>query len=399
MWVAFPVFCGSTLAQDFALQVADPNPLGIGRFVPTSADLLEQVADIPGKIKGAFAFDAALQTVYDSNFFLTENNTEDEVSLLFIPAIRYTSDPMGGARYTVTANYSPIFRAFLDNSDLNDIDQVGDITFTLHGKRSELAIFGRFNEFTGTDRFTGNFTTGQIYTAGIRANREIATRTSINCGYTYSNLDYDAAANPGSDSHTGYIGALWTASERLGFGGTLNYSQYSSDNTGTRDAWAILAEVRYRYGERIWLSASLGPEFASDSGDGDDTVNLRANVQCRYVINERWSWINSLRTATVPSPRTDGYIVNNYGFTSEIEHRLLRATVRAGIDFSYSDYDAVGTVTAPRSNEENLGLFISYNRGFLNDRLFFDSAVRYRTNNGETDWDQWQVAAGLSMPF
>jgi len=399
LWFAFPILCGSVTAQDFALQVADPNPLGIGRFVPTRADLLDEVAVLDGILKGAFAFDASLQTVYDSNFFLTENNTEDELSVLFIPAIRYTSDPTGGALFSLTANYSPVFRAFLDNSDLNDIDQVGDIAFTLHGNRTEATVFGRYRELSGTDRFTGNFSTGRMFTGGIRASRAIATRTSINGGFTYSKSDYDSGVNVGSDVYNAYIGGMWSASERLGYGATLNYSRKESDNTGTRDAWALLAEVRYRLGERIWLSASLGPEFSSDSGSRGDSVNLRANIQSRYVINERWSWVNSLLTATVPSPGSAGYIINNYGISSEVEHRLLRATVRGGIDFNYSDYDAVGDVLAVRSNERNLGLFLAYNRGFFNERVSFDSSVRYRTNNGGVDWDQWQVAAGISVPF
>jgi hypothetical protein len=395
----FGIACGTATSQNFSLQVADPNPLRIGGFVPSSMDLLESTGGIESGLKGAFAFNAGLETIYDSNFFLSENDEESEVSLLFSPSVNYTSDPEGGAFFSLMANYSPTFRAFLENSDLNDLDHSGDVVMTLSGSRTEVSFFGRYNELSGTDRLTGNFVSGQVFSGGVRATREIATRTSINGGLSYSQSDYSSGETEGATIFSTYFGGLWRATERIGLGSTLRYTQSESDNSGTRDAWALLAEARYRAGERIWLSASLGPEFSKDSETDDDTVNLRADLECRYVINERWSWLNSLNTATVPSPSTAGYVVNNYGFVTELEHQLLRATVRGGVELNYTEYQTVGNVTENRDNEENLSLFLSYNRNFFNERMAFDSTVRYSVNNGDEDWNQWQVSLGLSIPF
>lgn len=391
--------CGSTDAQDFALRVAESDPLGLGRFVPTTAELLQESADVESGIKGAFALNATLETVYDSNFFLTSSNAEDEISVLFRPMLSYTSDPEGGAIYTFAARYEPTFRAFLDHSDLNDIDHSGDLLFTMRGSRSELSLFARYDELTGTDRITGAFNTGWLLTGGVRASREIASRTSIHGGLTYSMSEFDGSGLEGTSVYSGYFGALWQATGRTSMGATLRYTQTESDNSGTRDAWALLLEARYRAGERIWLSATLGPEFATDSISDDHSVNLRANLQCRYVINERWSWINALRTDTVPSPSSTGYVVNNYGYLSQLEHRLIRGTVRGGLEFNYSEYDEVGNTLVNRDDEKNYSFFLAYGRGFFNDRLSFESSVRYRINDGSSDWNQWLVSASVSMPF
>ena len=390
---------GHAAAQDFALRVADSDPLGIGRFVPTGADLLQAEGGIETGMKGAFALNAALQTVYDSNFFLTENNRESEVSVLFEPTISYTSDPEGGAIYSLTANYAPTFRAFLDNSDLNDIDHSGDVEFRMVGSRTDVTLFARYNELSGTDRLTGSFNSGWVFTGGVRAIREIASRTTLNGGVSYSVSDFDTGGIEGSTIYSAYFGGMWRATERTSVGSTLRYSCSEADTTGERDAVALLAEARYQVGERIWLSASLGPEFASDSGGGDNTVNLSADLDCRYIINERWSWTNSLRTATVPSPSSTGYVVNNYGFVTELEHKLLRATLRGGLEFNYSEYEDVGTALVQRDDEQTLSLFLGYNRAFFNERLSFDSTVRYTTNSGDEDWNQWLLSLGLSMPF
>jgi hypothetical protein len=399
MLAAMAGACGTAASQDFSLGVADSNPLGIGNFVPTRMQLVEDTGGIESGIKGALGAAVGLETVYDSNFFQSESDTESELSIYLTPSLSYTTDPEGGARWTFSANYQPTFRAFLENSDLNDIDQSGDLQLSFEGARTTASIFARYNELSGTDRLTGNFTSGSLFSGGIRLSREIAARTSVNGGMSYSQSDYSSGGNEGSDSFSTYLGGLWDASDRTSVGSSLRYTRSESDNSGSRDSWALLGELRYRLGERIWLSASLGPQFSSDSDSGDNTVNLSGDITSRYVINERWSWVSSLRTATIPSPRDVGYIVNNYSFSTSLEHQLLRATIIGGIAFNYSEYEEVGTTVVAREDEENLSLFLTYSRNFFSDRVTGSSTIRYSTNSGDTDWSQWLVSLGLSVPF
>jgi hypothetical protein len=399
MLAALTGACGTAAAQDFSLGVADSNPLGIGNFVPTRMQFLEQTGGVESGIKGAFATMVALNTAYNSNFFLTENDPESELSLNLSPSLNYTTDPEGGAIWTFSANYQPTFRAFLDNSDLNDFDQSGNVQLDFQGARTTASIFASYSELSGTDRLTGNFTSGSLFAVGIQASREIAARTSVNGGVSYGQSDYSSGGNEGSTSIGTSLGVLWRASDRTSVGSSMRYSRSESDNTGSRDSWALLGELRYRVGERIWLSASLGPQFSSNSDSDDNSVSVSGDISSRYVINERWSWISSLRTATVPSPRDQGYIVNNYGLSTSLEHQLLRATVTGGIEFNFSEYEAVGTTLAARDNEENLSLFLTYSRSLFSDRISANTSVRYATNSGNTGWSQWLVSLGLSVPF
>jgi hypothetical protein len=391
--------CGAVNSQDFALQVADSNPLGIGNFVPTRLQLLEDAEGITGGIKGVFMAAVDFEAIYDSNFFLADGNEDSEIILNLTPSLSYSTDPEGGAIWTFMANYRPALRVFVDNSDLNDIDQAADMVLAFNGARTQASLYTRYNEFSATDRFTGNFNTGRIFTTGIMASRLIAPRTTLNGGMSYAISDYDSSIDEGSDVFSTYFGALWSATERTSLGGTLRYTRTESDNTGSRDAWALLAEVRYRLGERIWLSASIGPEFYTDSQNNEDGVSLRGDIQARYVINDRWSWVNAFRTANIPSPSDAGYIVNNYSFRSSLEHQLLRATVTGGIEFNYTEFEAVGNTLVDRGDEENLSLFLSYYRNVFSDRVSLYSTVRYNTNNGAQDWSQWLVSLGVNVPF
>lgn len=397
-FAALACACGSAASQDFALEVANSNPLRIGSFVPSGLEL-PMDAGIEGGMKGAFNYGVGMQTAYDSNFTLAEDNEESEVTASISPWLGYVSDPEGGAFFSLAANYHPSYNVYLENSESNQFDQSGDVVMTFTGSRTEVALFGRYAQLSGTDRFTGNFNTGSVFSGGVRATRQIATRTSLYGGLSYSESSYSSGGNEGSQNTTANFGGLWSATERTSVGSSIRYSRTESDNTGTRDAWALLAELRYKAGERIWLSASLGPEFTSDSRSGDNNVGVSAAIDARYIINERWTWSNSLGTATIPSPDDVGYLVNNYNFTSSLNHQLLRANLSGGFSFDYTEYESVGTVVRPRDDEQNFSLFLAYSRNLFSERVSFDTSVRYRVNDGDSDWSQWLVSMGLSVPF
>jgi hypothetical protein len=389
---------GKTIAQDFTMMVTDPNPLGLGAFVPGVLDL---VPGMEGGFKGDLSYGIEVESEYNTNFFLTGNDEESEFSTFFNPWIRYITDPEGGAKFSLAANYSPNYRSYLDNSDLNGFDQSGDITFSYRGSRTDIDLFGRYSQISGTDRLTGDFIEGSIFTAGIRANREIASRTRVNAGWSFAKSEYGSSGNEGANVNTIYLGGLWDKSPRTSFGSTVRYTRSESDNSGTRDAWAMLVEARYRVGERLWFSASIGPEYARNSDDGDDesSFNLTGDLTARYQIDERWTWVSSVRSATVPSPSETNYLVNNLAVSTSLNRRLLRGWVGFGLQYNYSEYNDVGDVTDDVSDEHYTSLFIDYQRPILNDRAQIDAGLRYTFNEGSVDWSQWIASLGFRVSF
>lgn len=389
---------GISTAQDFTMMVTNPNPLGLGAFVPTGAEL---DLGIEGGFKGDLSYGLGVESFYNTNFFQLEDDEDAEFSTFFMPWLRYISDPEGGAMFSLMANYTPSYRCYANNSDLNGFDQSGDITLSFHGARTEIDVFGRYSQISGTDRLTGDFVEGSIITTGIRAQRQIASRTSLNAGWSFAESDYGSSSNVGSQVNTAYVGGLWDATQRVSVGSTVRYTQSESDNTGTRDAWALLVEARYRVGERLWLSASVGPEFAQNSGNGNDdsSFGLTGDITARYVINERWTWMNSLRSATVPSPSETNYLVNNLAFSTGLSRVLLHGSFGFGLIYNYSEYSDVGVVDMPVSNEHNTSLYVNYQRPLFRDRVDFNTGLRYSFNEGSTDWSQWVVSAALRVAF
>lgn len=396
--VALACCCGSLAAQNFSLQLADTDPLGIDAFVPGLDEL--GVGGASG-IKGDLDYGLELDTEYNSNFRLTETNEESEFSIFFTPWIRYNSDPEGGAKVKFSAAYRPVVRRYFDNDQLNDVNQNGELNLRLVGSRTEVNLFTRFYELTGTDRLTGSFVDGSLITSGIRASRQIASRTSLNAGWSYGVSDYDSPGLEGSELYSMYFGGYWQASERLSIGPALRYSITESDSAGTRDAWGLLTNIRYQLGNRLWITAGVGPEYASFSGNGNDdsSLNLSADLKAVYLIDARWTWANTIRTAIVPSPTDTNYIVNDYGFQTALYRNLTRGFAYGGIEIHLSDYQDVGTTTTTRDDDLNYTAFLGYRHPLFTERVQLDGRISYGINDGDVDWQQLLVTLGLQMEF
>jgi hypothetical protein len=101
----------------------------------------------------------------------------------------------------------------------------------------------------------------------------------------------------------------------------------------------------------------------------------------------------------VPSPSEENYVINNLSISTALYRELLRANVGLGLSMNVGTYDGVGPVGVQLEDDKNFGIFVSYRRKFMHERLEFDSRVRYSVNNGNSDWDQVQVSAGLKFQF
>lgn len=384
-------------AQNITTQVGGRDPAGLIGSLPVPEGLDFGLTE---GVKGGFVYGVALDSIYDSNLFLTEDNEKSEFSTNIAPRFSYMTDPEGGARVTLTANYLPVFRTYWHNSDLNEVDQSGDIAIRVEGAKTVLSAYMNYNELSGTDRLTGQFINGSLFTAGVQGAYQLAPRTSLFASWKAAMSDYGTSALAGSDIYTTEVGSYWAATERFSFGPSVRYTLAESDNTGSRDAWALLMQAKYKVGERINLMGSLGLEYAKSSRDDEDsTAGLTGDLRATYALSERWMWSNVIEYVTVPSPSETNYVINNLMIATELNRQLLRATVGFGIDANMSDYETVGTVALPLDSEDNLGVYVTYRRKFFLERVDFDSKIRYSVNDGQQDWSQLQISAGLEVRF
>ncbi len=196
------------------------------------------------------------------------------------------------------------------------------------------------------------------------------------------------------------VGGFWAATERLSFGPSLRYTVSESGNIGTREAWGLMLAVNYQLGERILLSAAVGPEYSTYSGGSDESsLGVTGDLSASYIINERWTWMSSINSAAVPSPTQDETVINNVAISTSLQRQLVRGTLSGGIDYNLSSFEDVNTGDSSGSNEHNVAMFVRYGRSLFSERLGFNSEIRYTINDGRSDWSQLQVSAGLSVAF
>jgi hypothetical protein len=177
----------------------------------------------------------------------------------------------------------------------------------------------------------------------------------------------------------------------------LRYSRVSGDGVPDISAWAWLLEARHRVGNRINLSASLGPEYAQD---GDvDRLGVTGFFRATYNFAERWSWINSIRHALVPTSSSNNQLVDDLVVSTTLQRSLERGSIGGGLEYRYSEFVNVGPDADLRSDEQNAAFVFSWSRPFFSDRVTLDTSARYAFNSGRSDWEQFLFALALKSDF
>ena len=379
-------------AQDFSLRVGEGNRALSEAFFP---------AESAGPLKGGFYYGLDGTVTYDSNFFISDDYTQSELTTAIAPWMVYRSDPEGGADFSFEARYSPVFQIYANNSDFNGVDHTGGASFTYSATRTTIKVYADYSQVSMSDRLAAGFIQGSILNYGITGSYQLASRTSLLAGWSAATSDYDSGARSGADIYTSEVSGLWDATERLRIGPSVQHTLTESDSTGERDAIGLLVKTRYHWGERILIDGSGGVEFSKNSRSGDDgrEAGLTGRISVDYAFNDRWTFRGALRYSTVPSPTNLNYLVNDLSFTSAIIRSFDRATLEFGLVVSSSDYEAVGLVAGNRQDDDYLSGYLTYRRKLFSDRISSDISLRCSTNDGQNEWSQWQLSTGIKVEY
>jgi hypothetical protein len=385
--------------QELSTQVGARDPFGLDRAFSFGTG----GGAIPGistDLKAGVTMGVAASTVYNSNIFNSDDDPQGSVFSNFSSNIAYSSDPEGGADIVFNAFYTPTYSAYWDDQDLSSFQNSGGMSLAVTGGRTTLSLTGGYSEVAGTDRLAGEFVNGALLSLALQGGYQLAPRTSVNAGATYSSTYYSSGASVAADVRGANAGAFWAATERFSFGPAISYSSSESDNIGKRDTWSATVQANYQAGEKIHVAGSLGTQWSNNSRDpGSSDAGLTGGLDATYNIDERWSWNGSVQYVTVPSPTEMNYAVNNLSLSTGVSRNLDIGTASAGISYTVSDYQSVGPVASELGNERFSSVYLGYQRGFLNDRLGFNSSIRYSLNRGQTEWNQIVISLGLSMSF
>ncbi len=389
--------CCLTHAQDFTIRFANSNPFGVNGPLPFGKPLEINA----GKgFKGGIGGGVSLQSTYNSNFFQSEGDPQSEGYTKISPSLGYSTDPDGDAKILFNASYSPTAVSYLNNSNLNGVDQSGYASLVISGSRTVISAYGGYVQQSGVDRFAGGFVTGSQLSFGISGTYQLAPRTSVFANWAPSLVDYGQSSIIGFSNYSASVGGFWAATELFNFGPSLSYSTSQSDNTGARDAWGFAMQASYKAAERLRLAGSFGLQFSQNSRDSEAAkLNFTGSLSASYKINELWSWSGSIQSGVVPSPTQTNYVINSWSVSSSLNRSLLIGSISMGLDMAFSNFDQVGVVGTTQNAAQNTSAVLTYVRPIFSDRLGFSTSLSYTLNSGQKDWSQVQLNAGLNIGF
>lgn len=390
-----PFFLGASIAS-VAPASAQDLVVSLYQFDPFLDAGPMSFAGLDG-FKGQVGVQVAVEAIHDSNLFLTSIGRESDTYLEVTPTVFYDSDPEGGAQYRIFGGYSPTIKRYWNNSNLNTIDHAANVNFEYESARAEILAYLVANQFSGADRFNNGFVEGRLIKGAARMSYQLAPRTSLRGELTARLLDYDSGPNQGFDRYSAEFGVDWDATYRLQLGPAIRFGYTDSKTTGSLQSVAVLGRASFFEEDALNWFASAGFEFTDASRGGGNDLRFTGKLRLHYPINDRWDLYARLGYARLPSSTSVNYLVDDWSLATYVVRTLNRGQIEAGIDFGYSDYELIGISPVLLDNETYFGAYLKYKRKFYNERMAFESMVRYSTADRNGGWTQWLLSAGVTI--
>lgn len=350
--------------------------------------------------KGVISTAIGLASQYDSNFFLDEHHPRDEFTTMLSPKIHYSSDPEGGAPITINADYEANARFYAENSDLDGVNHRGGLMAKIEGTRSAITAEAQYRSTAATDSLTGTFVTTGLTSVRLLGTYQVAPKTSFYLGLSNDSSTYDSAGFVSYQTMSGQTGFFWSADERFSMGPSLSYSSMQSDNTGNHDTGTVSIQTLYKLAESVQILASIGMNQAINEAEFSNRhAGLTGYLAAYYEINPLWTWESSLQHVTTPSATQSDYLVNDLSVSTRIMRKFTASTASLGVLFEMQSYEALMDFPNALVDDSRSEIFIGYQKPIFNGRAEIKSNARYGLNHGNTEWEQFQLTAEISVNF
>ena len=350
--------------------------------------------------KGAISASANMTTLYDSNFFLSENHPQDELIGILSPKINYLTDPEGAAPISLFADYEARARFYQENTELDGVDHQGALKAKIEGSKTVVAADAQYQSISSTDSLTGKFITSNLEREKILATYQAAPKTSIYLGATRDSSTYDSKDFVPYSIYSAHVGFFWAADERLSFGPSFNYSSMRSGTIGTRDTETLSLKSRYSVSEKIELHASLGIDHAvNQQASGNRHDSITGNLAASYRLDPRWTLDAMIQRQTTPSASQKNYLVNESLIFTNITRNFATCSASMGLLFDLLGYDRLSTFENQLMHDKRIAIFIDFKKPIFNSRADVRAGAQFSINDGNTEWRQTQLSAAFNLKF
>ncbi|MGB2429449.1 MAG: hypothetical protein ACPIGG_08165 [Akkermansiaceae bacterium] len=238
----------------------------------------------------------------ESNLFLDgAGNEQDDIIFRIAPTLSFTTPGLGSEDRTLSLSYTPSYRMYSNNSDLNDLDHTFRFKFNndaqLRFPKTTVNFDLGYDQTQSSDRLNGGLVGRDRLHAGVNVNHRLTGKTNLNFSANGESNSYEnrntGANNNGDllDDITWNVRASMTyqVTGKISVGPYVGYgvSDISGSAGGvanTQDRYSYSAGITGTYNAtgKTVLTGSIGwskYEFdGPNSGSGNDSLTYRIGV-------------------------------------------------------------------------------------------------------------------------
>ncbi|WP_035614050.1 outer membrane beta-barrel protein [Haloferula sp. BvORR071] len=341
--------------------------------------------------------------VYDSNFFQTSSNEEDEVTFTISPTLSFRTE---GTRFKVIGQAALNYNTYFENSDFNGLGY----QFSLEAQYSGAALTATASidssKEQGVNRYYGGlFVETLNMGAHLGASYRVGPRTTIDGGVSYSWSDPDQGNLSTSENLNFDLSAMWQATPLIRIGPGVSWRLEKGSNQADRETIGPMLRAQYQLSNRISFDGRVGLDFVDyQGGTGGSDTDFSCSLGMAYRWSEIWGMNLTVYHGTTADGSALGSATGSYRETTSVtvgyNRRIMRALWDIDMTYSMDDSTSPNGLFGPGSTDyfsihTSLGMPIFANRA--NASIFYSWSQE--SGNALRDWSGHQLGFQISSSF
>ncbi|MBK1832306.1 outer membrane beta-barrel protein [Verrucomicrobiaceae bacterium R5-34] len=321
----------------------------------------------------------------DDNMFLTPDDEDSDVIITITPTLQLANDE--DAKNTWSFAYAPSIISYLDNSNLNSVNNSFALELGTRLPKTEIDFSADYSEISGSDRFVSGQIDKTTYGAKLDLTHELTGKTRLDATLGYAKTDYETASLFDTTAYDLLLTWQYQYSGKISLGPYVSYGETEVDTQPDHQAIGVGIKFDYEMTGKTAMIGKLGYENRSFSGPmaGSDhnLFTYEIGLSHEYSGKTEFQLMLYRRSNASYSIASSGY----YGtglFILGTHDMTDRLTLKSKLAYERDSYYATSTVSAADLDSH----YYEFNMGAdyeFNDQCTFGMNFIWRSNDSETD--------------
>ncbi|MDB4054722.1 hypothetical protein N9496_01880 [Akkermansiaceae bacterium] len=365
----------------------------------------------------------------ESNVFLdNQENEQSDTIFTIAPTLSFTTPGIGSGDQKLSVYYTPSYRIYSNNSDLNDLDHTFRFSFDNDSQitlpKTTISFDLGYDQTQSSDRLNGGLVGRESINAGVRVSHNLTGKTNLNLSANAQSNSYDNSSNSNGGNNNADLLDDFTYNLRasltyqvtskisvgpyVGYGITdISGSGGGVENTQDRTNYSAGITGTYEASGKTAFTGSLGwstYEFdGPGAGDGEHSLTYRIGLS--HQLGPRTSMRASIWSDYKPSNSIGNTSYTSTGASLSLSWRPSdRWSHSLSVTYENDDYfsdDAAGGTGTSDYLSISLGSNYRFNNGLSLGARISSSTQNNDNTNDEAlnDFENWIFSINANYIF